>query len=58
MRKKFLLNQRNKKGLSQHTVDCLQTIGVCRQTTVPLSSIDRMFVFNHPYVFFNQPDVF
>ena len=23
-----------------------------------LSSIDRMFVYKRPYVFFNQPDVF
>ena len=44
--------------ISQHTVDCFQTIGVCKQRTVPLFSIDRMFVFKHPDVFFNQPDVF
>ena len=42
----------------QHTVDCLQTIGVCEQRTVPLFSIDRMFVFKRPYAFFKQPDGF
>ena len=42
----------------QHTVDCLQTIGVRRQRTVRLLTIDRMFVYNHLDVFFNQPDDF
>ena len=41
----------------QHTVDCLQTIGVCEQRTIRLFSIDRMFVIKRPDVFFNQPDV-
>ena len=42
----------------QHTVDCWQTIGVRRQRTVRLLTIDRMFVYNHLDVFFNQPDDF
>ena len=29
-----------------HTVDCLQTIGVCEQSTVRLFLIDRIFVSN------------
>ena len=29
-----------------HTVDCLQTIGVCEQRTVRLFLIDRIFVSN------------
>ena len=33
----------------QHTVLCLQTIGVCEQRTVRLFLIDRMFGFNRPY---------
>ena len=42
----------------QHTVDCWQTIGVRKQRTVRLLTIDRMFVYNHLDVFLNQPDDF
>ena len=42
----------------QHTVDCLQTIGVCNQSTVPLSANDRMFVFNQPDVLKKHLDLF
>ena len=38
---------------NEHTVDCWQTIGVRRQRTVRLLTIDRMFVYNRPDVFLN-----
>ena len=40
--------------LSEHTVDCLQTIGVCNQSTVSLSTNNLMFFSINPMFFKNN----